>query len=64
VNKQEMLRLVGRLDRLCARLNAGLAAVAIMLAILVAGVAMAQMPQLLAPIVGAEDPTDAVPPAL
>jgi hypothetical protein len=63
VNKQELLRLAGRVDAFCDRLNAGLAAVAIALAILVAGVAMAQMPQLLAPVAGAEDPTDAVPPA-
>jgi hypothetical protein len=63
VNKQELLRLAGRFNTLCDRLNAGLAAVAIVLAVLVAGVAMAQMPQLLAPVVGAEDPTDAVLPA-
>jgi hypothetical protein len=63
VNKQELLRLAGRVDAFCDRLNAGLAAVAILLAILVAGVAVAQIPQLLGPLVGIDDASDTVPQA-
>jgi hypothetical protein len=55
VNKQELLRLAGTVDAFCARLNAGLTAVAILLAVVVAGVAMVQMPQLLQPLAQAED---------
>ena len=54
VNKQELLRLAITVDAFCARLNAGLTAVAIMLAVVVAGVAMVQLPQLIEPIAQAE----------
>ena len=57
--KQTIARLAQRADAFCARLNGGLAAVAIALALLTSAVLLERLPALLPPPVPAnEAPTD------